>query len=332
LDFLTDREFVVDINKVKSTYKKITVGCVQGSVLGPCLFSLYCRDLEKVIRANNADLVTYADDTYVIVRGNNRQEIINEAEETLKKHYSYLDSIGMVVNKGKTELTLFSRLNETCELNIGSTIIKSTPELKVLGINFSHNLDWTKQTLVAIGKANGYIRRLQIIRKFLTKETALKLITAFYFSMVYYGSVIWMTPDLKYKNWRLLEAAHYRVLRVAVQDYSRNLTREKIDQQCSRATPREWAAYASSSMAIKVVERETPRWLSSDLRSTLYINDRRRNRPIFLDRSRTKIGKQCFKHRLNSIFKCINFDWYGLNPSNDTLRVELKKSFFKYYN
>lgn len=69
LDFLTNREFVVDINKVKSTYKQITIGCVQGSVLGPCLFSLYCRDHEKVIRANNADLITYAYDTYVVVRG-----------------------------------------------------------------------------------------------------------------------------------------------------------------------------------------------------------------------------------------------------------------------
>jgi len=90
-----------------------------------------------------------------------------------------------------------------------------------------------------------------------------------------------MTSDLKYKNWRLLEAAHHRVMRVAVQDYPRNLTRENIDEQCNRATPREWAVYGSSSMAIKVVEKETPRWLNSDLRSTLYVNDRRRHRPIF---------------------------------------------------
>jgi len=187
-------------------------------------------------------------------------------------------------------------------------------ELIVLGINFSQNLDWTKQTLVAIGKVNGYIRGLQTIKKSLTKEIALKLITAFYFSMVYYGSVVWMTPDLKYKNWRLLEAAHYRVMMPAIQDYSRSLMREKIDEQCNWATPREWAAYDSSSMAIKVVEKETPRWLNSDLRSTLYMNDRRRPRSTFLDRSRTKIGKQCFKNRLNSIFKCINFDWFGLKP------------------
>jgi len=32
LDFLTDREFVVELNKVKSAGKKISIGCVKGSV------------------------------------------------------------------------------------------------------------------------------------------------------------------------------------------------------------------------------------------------------------------------------------------------------------
>jgi len=77
-----------------------------------------------------------------------------------------------------------------------------------------------------------------------------------------------MTSYLKYKNWRLLEAARYRVMRVAVQYYSRNLTREKIDKQCNRATPREWAAYGTSSMVIKVVEKETDSTLTSEAHCT----------------------------------------------------------------
>jgi len=333
IDFLTDREFVVEINKVKSAGKKISIGCVQGSVLGPCLFSIYCRNLATTIRNNNVDLVTYADDTYVIVKGDTKEDIKNEAEKTLTLHCKYLEDIGMVINKGKTEITYFSnKLVGDFVLNVGDQCIKSNPDMKVLGVTFEHNLDWTKQTQKALLKANLYTKRLQMIRKFLTKDTALRLITAFYFSMVYYGSAIWMTPNLKSKNWKLLEAAHYRVMRIAVEDYPRKLSRTLIDNLCERATPRQWSSYITASSVIKIIERNSPAWLCKDLKSSMYVNERRIKRPTFHDRSRHKIGKQCLKNRLTSIFKCVDLDWHGLNLGNDTLRVGLKKSFFPYFN
>jgi len=67
-----------------------------------------------------------------------------------------------------------------------------------------------------------------------------------------------MTPTSNTKTgcyWKQ-GARNYRVMRVAEQDYCRNLTREKIDEQCNRATPREWAGslWFIFYMAIKVVE------------------------------------------------------------------------------
>jgi len=59
------KEFIIEVRGVRSNVKTIRIGCVQGSVLGPCLFSIYCRNLHK----NDKVLVTYAYDTYVIVWG-----------------------------------------------------------------------------------------------------------------------------------------------------------------------------------------------------------------------------------------------------------------------
>jgi len=46
----------------------IPIGCVQGSVLGPRIFNLYTSKVPKCF-SKDATVVSYADDTYVIVSG-----------------------------------------------------------------------------------------------------------------------------------------------------------------------------------------------------------------------------------------------------------------------
>jgi len=157
----------------------------------PCLFSIYCQGLQETLKKEEVDLVIYADDTYVLVRGDNIPDIIKRSEETLKIHYDFLESVGMVVNKAKTEATIFNETKVVCHLRSVNDTIETLPEMKMLGLNFNHNLDWSKQVEKAMAKARGCAKRLQIIRKFLTFVIALKLITSFYFSAVCYGLAVW---------------------------------------------------------------------------------------------------------------------------------------------
>jgi len=157
----------------------------------PCLFSIYCQGLQETLKKEEVDLVIYADDTYVLVRGDNIPDIIKRSEETLKIHYDFLESVGMVVNKAKTEATIFNETKVVCHLRSVNDTIETLPEMKMLGLNFNHNLDWSKQVEKATAKARGCAKRLQIIRKFLTFVIALKLITPFYFSAVCYGLAVW---------------------------------------------------------------------------------------------------------------------------------------------
>ena len=59
-DFLTERRQRVHVNKEKSSWKKVTSGIPQGSVLGPLLFVMFVNDLPNNIASQ---VYLFADDT-----------------------------------------------------------------------------------------------------------------------------------------------------------------------------------------------------------------------------------------------------------------------------
>ena len=75
------------------------VGTVQGSVLGPILYSLFVSpllDLEKI--------TLFADDNYILVRNKHRSQLITDLETKLGIITDWLRDLGLKVNESKTEL------------------------------------------------------------------------------------------------------------------------------------------------------------------------------------------------------------------------------------
>jgi len=101
-----------------SSVRSLDRGCVQGSVLGPSLFSLYCLELESCL--SEVRVISYADDSYVIVSAEDETNLINKLTRVLQKHFEFLHGLGMVVNQGKTELMFMQKMTNL-EINIGST-------------------------------------------------------------------------------------------------------------------------------------------------------------------------------------------------------------------
>jgi len=73
-DFLRHRTIHVDIEGTSSDKRTLNIGCVQGSSLGPRLFTTYVGDIKTAINADH--YTSYADDSYVVVKATSLEEAI----------------------------------------------------------------------------------------------------------------------------------------------------------------------------------------------------------------------------------------------------------------
>ena len=75
--YLTKRTHVTDINGTISSETIITCGVPQGSIFGPLLFNLYINDMQNSV---SCKLMLYADDSILLVPGNNATYISNSLQ------------------------------------------------------------------------------------------------------------------------------------------------------------------------------------------------------------------------------------------------------------
>ncbi len=193
-DFLSERRCRIEVGGKLSREFRVDLGCVQGSVLGPKIFNIYTRKIKECL-TSNAEIVTYADDSYVIVRADegNTAGLIKETEECLASHCEYLRNLGMVVNQEKTEALYISRKDQKqLSIKCGTSEVKTKSEIKVLGVLLDERLSWSPHISKTINKMNQLSGALKFIRRRLDEDQFIKVLTSQYYGMCYYGGQAWL--------------------------------------------------------------------------------------------------------------------------------------------
>jgi len=327
--------FRTEVKGVLSESKQLDRGCVQGSVLGPRLFSMYVGELEQFLKSIDANIqvVSYADDTYVLVTTDNLNDIVPITENVIEKHVGFLKDLGMVVNESKTEIMWIGPKTEStiASINVCGVQCNLVDNMKALGIMIDGNLKWNVQAECAIAKGQRLLSVFKHLRKYMTESQFLKAVTANYYSTVFYGASVWL-PNIKAIHMTKLQSLHFRLLRSACRDYYSNISRHDLTRRCKRATPSEWAKYTTSSIAIKIVRDAKPKYLHETLMRTYYSERRNVARGLFFDSSKTRVGRQSLENRLAHVAQ-IKEPWNTSNAklTNDQLRVMLKHTYFFYF-
>ena len=105
--YLSDRQQCTRIGTSLSDPLMITHGVLQGSVLGPMLFTLYMNDLPPVTKFSNIE--SYVDDTkiYISCASKDIHSCMQQVSEGLENIAGWCCANHLLINADKTKLGLF---------------------------------------------------------------------------------------------------------------------------------------------------------------------------------------------------------------------------------
>jgi len=128
------------------------------------------------------------------------------------------------------------------EIRVGNTVITSKSTMKVLGIHFDSRMSWDIQVDNAILNSRKSLHALRLVRTFFTDKEMIKSVTANVFSKMYYGSQVWLLPNLKEKLFTKMFSHSGRILKIIDKDSSFRMLHKKYN----RSTPKIFALYQTS--------------------------------------------------------------------------------------
>lgn len=200
--YLKNRSQRVRVNGVLSDVVSIEFGVPQGTVLGPILFLAYINPLCK-LEVDGA-IVSFADDTVLLVAGPTWDEVQKKAEVELRKIMNWLDGNLLTLNLDKTHFICFSPTIQgqpnfgamqvhRCrgEASCKCQMITKQSSLKYLGIIVDSFLRWDDN----ICKLCQRLRKTIYIFKRLREVVSVGVMKMVYYSLVQslisYGIVAW---------------------------------------------------------------------------------------------------------------------------------------------
>ncbi len=137
----------------------------QGSVLGPLLFLIYINDIHNAIRYSTSYL--FADDTNLLHINKNLAKLQNEMNADLNNLCSWLLANKISLNKTKTELIYFKKINTHIpfsKIKINGLKLYHSKNVKYLGVCLDEYLNRSAHVEVLIPKlrrANGMLAKIR---------------------------------------------------------------------------------------------------------------------------------------------------------------------------
>ena len=187
-----------------STVEEVTSGVPQGSILGPIFFICFINDMPQDFK--NCKLVSYADDTQILVSAKNSQQIKSMLEYLIHEAQKWYKRNSLLNNASKTEVMLIGRRKNKEQFEINVTEegihkkIKLKKAVKVLGVYLDEELNWNRQVNEVNKKAKYSVRNLHRVNQLLPHKSKILLYNSLVASHFNYADTVWGGLNAKNKN------------------------------------------------------------------------------------------------------------------------------------
>ena len=193
--FLKNRRQAVLQDNVISPFMPITYGVLQGSVLGPILFTIYINDLPMNV-SSSCEL--FADDTTVHNKGKNAELVCKHLQTDINKVMKWSELNHMALHPQKSKFMLVTtrqkRQNiksKLTDLKVNGKVLEEVNSYKLLGLNIDNNLSWSHHVSTLSKKLSKKVFQLNRIKHFLDHHTRKLFFSAYIQPDIDYASTCW---------------------------------------------------------------------------------------------------------------------------------------------
>ena len=237
----------------------------------------------------------------------------------------WLTMSGLKINTAKTELCIFHRRNVLVkEVQLMGLVVKTGTTMNVLGIKFDSKLRWNEHVDMAIKGANVSLYGIRTIKKYFTLDETRNMITAIYFSKLYYGAEVWHHQGLTRIIKKKLKYASANALKLCAPGITQFSTHTEIHRLADRALPEQICRYRHAVLMYKLFNDIMCENEFIHLNFQLYDNDRNQ-KVTFIKNQKYDVGKNILLNRFCDLNNLIDKNW--LNLSLETFKVKCKTMF-----
>ena len=189
--YLKGRSFCVKTGSALSSFLELIFGVPQGSLLGPILFILYIKDIQRIAERHGLQIKLYADDTQLYISFHPKSpaeyhDLVTKAESCLADIKEWMTKNFMKLNESKTELLIIGKPlvlksnSFDLSLSVGSAVVKPT-EIKSetwisLGVKLDNSLTMERQINSVKQKCYFTLNNMRTIRFYLDTETKIMMV------------------------------------------------------------------------------------------------------------------------------------------------------------
>ena len=182
-------------------------------------------------------------------------------QNNLKIITNWLKDSVSKVNEEKTKLCLFYRRDShPIEIILNNITVKSLPFIYVLGVCFHSKLTWSMHVANTINKANKALHAIRLIKKYFNQQEILQLLTANFYSILFYNSEIWHLPTLRTDLKKHLLSASAIALKLSKTNPDPLESYVNIHKSSKRALPNQLLVYKHAILFHKIYNKKSLPW------------------------------------------------------------------------